>query len=219
MKHTHFSVSAPARRPLAVVALAGIAAFGLATANAFADTTTSVTYASQATIVGVTGDFDVDATVTGTAPATVAPDSSLAVELSVGSITVPTSADGYTVEQISGITLEIPVPADSTYDSASLAGGSGFGSAAPSVSESDGVVSIAVPGPIAAGSTFTLPTLTLNLTSGAAGGTINTALSGTSYSDPGLTFTAEISIIGIGVSGGAVGYPTTSPTLTSTTIS
>jgi dehydratase len=218
MKHTHFSLPAPARRPLAVVALAGVAAFGLVTANAFADTTTSVTYASQATIVGVTGDFSVDATVTGTAPATVAPDSALAVQLAVGSITVPTSADGYTVEQISGIALKIPVPADSTYDSASLSGGSNLGSGTPSVSESGGVVTISVPNTIKAGTTFTLPTLTLNLTSGASG-SINTALAGTSFSDPGLTFTAEISIIGIGVSGSAVGYPTTSPTLTSTSIS
>ena len=218
MKHTHFSVSAPARRPLAVVVLAGVAAFGLATAGAYAATTSSVTYAAQASIFGVTGDFNVDATVTGTAPATVAPDSSLAVQLSVGSITVPSSADGYTVEQISGIALQIPVPADSTYDSAGLSGGSNLGSGTPSVSESNGVVTISVPNTIKAGTTFTLPTLTLNLTSGASG-SIDTALSGTSYTSPGLTFTAEISIFGFGVSGSAVGYPTTSPTLTSTAIS
>ena len=218
MKHTHSPIPASLKRPLAVLALAGLSAFGLAT-GAQAATSTSVTYDAQASALGQTGDFTVGATVTGDAPSSVAADSSLAVTLSVGSITVPTSADGYTVTEIKGIALQIPVPADSTYDSASLAGGSDFGSGTPSVSESAGVITIDVPGPISSGTTFTLPTLTLNLTSGAAGGTIDTALSGTSYSSPGLTFTAVLSFIGIPIDASAVGYPSTSPTLTSTTIS
>jgi dehydratase len=217
MKHTHSPIPASAKRPLAVVALAGLSAFGLTT-GAQAATGTSVTYDAQASAVGQTGDFTVDASVSGTAPSSVAADSSLTVTLSVGSITVPTSADGFTVSEIEGIALEIPVPADSTYDSASLAGGTDIGSGTPSVSESGGVISIDVPGPISAGTTFTLPTLTLNLTSGASGGTIDTTLSGTSYSDPGLTFTAVLSVIGLSIDASAVGYPTTSPTLTSTTI-
>ena len=215
---THTPSSIHARRPLAVAVLAGLAAFGLAT-SAQADTTSSVTYDCQASAVGQTGDFTVDATVDASAPGTVAADSALAITLSVGSITVPTSADGYTVKEIEGISLEIPVPADATYDSATLAGGSDYGSGTPTVSESSGVVTIAVPGPIAAGTTFTLPTLTLNLTSGASGGTITSTLSGTSYSDPGLTFTAVLSVIGISVDAGAAGYPSAASTLTSTTIS
>ena len=223
MKHTTSPIRAtiipaPVRRPLAVVALAGLSALGLAS-GAQAAASTAVTYDVQANALGQTGDFTVDATVSGSAPSSVAADSSLAVSLSVGSITVPTSADGFTVKQIQGIALEIPVPADSTYDSASLAGGSGYGSGTPSVSESGGVVTIDVPGPISAGTTFTLPTLTLNLTSGASGGTIATTLSGTSYSDPGLTFTAVISVIGISIDASSAGYPSTAPTLTSTTIS
>ena len=217
MKHTHSPLPASAKRPLAVVALAGLSAFGLAT-GAQAATGTSVTYDAQASALGQTGYFSVDASVSGSAPSTVAADSSLTVTLSVGSITVPTSADGFTVAEIEGIALEIPVPADATYDSATLASGSGIGSGTPSVSESGGVITIDVPGPIAAGTTFTLPTLTLGLTSGATGGTIDTTLSGTSYSDPGLTFTAVLSVLGFDVDASAVGYPTTSPTLTSTTI-
>jgi dehydratase len=218
MKHTHSSILVSARRPLAVVALAGLSALGLAT-GAQAATTTSVTYDAQASALGETGDFTVGASVVGNAPSSVAADSSLTVTLSVGSITVPTSADGFTVKQIKGVALEIPVPADSTYDSASLSGGSGYGSGTPSVSESNDIVTIDLPGPITAGTTFTLPTLTLDLTSGASGGTIDTTLSGTSYSSPGLTFTAVLSVIGISINASAVGYPSTSPTLTSTTIS
>ncbi|HTJ71182.1 MAG TPA: hypothetical protein VL551_26805 [Actinospica sp.] len=207
----------PARRPLAVALLAGVAAVGL-TATASADTSTAVTYDCQASAVGQTGTFTVSATVTASAPGTVAPDSALTVTESVGSITVPTSADGYTVKSINGIKLEVPVPANSTYDSASLAGGSNYGSGTPSVSEASGVITISIPGPISAGTTFTLPTLTLDLTSGSSG-TITSSLSGTSYSSPGLTFTAVLSVIGISVNASAVGYPSTTPTLTSTTIS
>ena len=213
----HSTLPTRARRPLTVAAVAGLAALGLAS-GAAADTSTAVTYDCQASAAGSSGTFTVDATVTGSAPSTVAADSALTVTESVGSITVPTSADGYTVKEIEGIALEIPVPSNATYDSASLSGGSDYGSGTPSVSESGGVITISIPGPISAGTTFTLPTLTIDLTSGSSG-TITSTLSGTSYSDPGLTFTAVLSVIGISVDASAVGYPSTSPTLTSTTIS
>jgi dehydratase len=205
---------APARRPLAVALLAGLTAFGVASS---ASAATAVTYDCQASAIGQTGTFTVNASVTASAPSTVAADSALTITESVGSITVPTSASGYTVKSINGIKLEVPVPANSTYDSASLAGGSNYGSGTPSVSEASGVITISIPGPISAGTTFTLPTLTLNLTSGSSG-TITSSLSGTSYSSPGLTFTAVISVIGISVNASAVGYPSTTPSLTSTTI-
>lgn len=214
---THTPSTTFTRRPLAVAVLAGLAAFGLVGSAQAASS--SVTYDCQASALGQTGDFTVDATVASSAPSTVAADSALAVTLSVGSITVPTSADGYTVKEIEGIALKIPVPTDATYKSASLAGGSGYGSGKPSVSEASGVVTIKIPGPITAGTTFTLPTLTLDLTSGAAGGAITSTLSGTSYSSPGLTFTAVLSVIGISIDASAAGYPSTAPTLTSTTIS
>jgi len=206
------------RRSLAVGSLALFAALGLVAGSAQA-ATTAVTYDAQASALGQTGTFTVNAQVAASAPSTVAADAALAITLSVGSITVPTSASGYTVSSIQGIALEVPVPADSTYVSASLAGGSGYGSGTPSVSEASGVVTIAIPGPISAGTTFTLPTLTLNLTSGASGGTITSTLSGSSYTSPGLTFTAVLSVFGLAVDASAVGYPSPDPTLTSTTIS
>ena len=64
-----------------------------------------------------------------------------------------------------------------------------------------------VPGPIAGGSTFTLPTLTLNLTAGSSGSTTPGALAGTSYSDPGLTFTAVVPC-SASRQRSAAGYPT-----------
>jgi dehydratase len=204
------------RRTLTVAALTALACTALGVNAASADT--GVTYDVQASAVGQTGDFTVDAQVAASAPATVTAGGALSVTLSVGSITVPTSADGYTVKQINGISLEVPVPANSTYDSASLSGGSGYGSGTPSVSESGNVLTISVPGPISAGTTFTLPTLTLGLTAGAAGQSIDTTLSGSSYSSPGLKFTAVLSVIGISINASAVGYPSPDPTLTSTAI-
>lgn len=205
---------APARRPLAVAMLAGLTVFGVATS---ASAATAVTYNCQASALGQTGSFTVNASVTATAPSTVAAKSALTITESVGSITVPTSASGYTVKSINTIKLKVPVPTNSTYNSATLSGGSNYGSGKPSVSEASNVITISIPGPINAGTTFTLPTLTLKLTSGSSG-TITSSLSGTSYSNPGLTFTAVISVIGISVNASAVGYPSTTPSLTSTTI-
>lgn len=205
------------RRSAALALLAVAATVGMTTTAGAA--TTAVTYDVQAGAVGQTGDFTVSAQVAASAPSTVAAGGAVAVSLSVGSISVPTSADGYTVSQIQGIALKIPVPADSTYDSATLAGGSGYGSGKPTVSEASGLVTINVPGPIKSGTTFTLPTLTLNLTAGAAGSSIATTLSGTSYASPGLTFTAVLSVFGFSIDATAAGYPSPDPTLTTTTIS
>jgi dehydratase len=207
------------RRRIALVASVALAGCLGLTATAGAATTTGVTYDVQASAVGQTGDFTVPAQVAADAPSTVAAGGALAVTLSVGSITVPNSADGYTVKQIQGISLDVPVPANSTYDSATLAGGSDYGSGTPTVSEADDVLTIDIPGPISAGTTFTLPTLTLNLTAGTSGSSIDTTLSGTSYSSPGLTFTAVLSVIGISIDASAAGYPSPDPTLTTTTIS
>src|SRR5579872_5261398 len=112
---------ATARRPLDVALLAGLNTFGVATS---AGAATAVTYDCQASALGQTGSFTVNASVTATAPSTVAATSALTITESVGSITVPTSASGYTVKSINGIKLKVPVPTNSTYDSASLSGGS-----------------------------------------------------------------------------------------------
>ena len=184
-----------------------------------AQAATAVTYNLQGTAVGQTANFTVTAQAGGSAPSTVAAGATFSAALSVGSIHVPTSAGSYTLKQIQNIDLKLPVPAHSTYVSSSLSGGSNYGSGKPSVSQSGGVVTIVIPGPIAAGTTFTLPTLTLGLKAGASGSTINTTLSGTSYSNPGLTFTAVINVLFFTVNASVVGYPTTSPVLTSTKVS
>jgi dehydratase len=207
------------RRSLRLLGVAMVALLPVLGTVSGAQAATAVTYNLQASAVGQTATLTLSVQVTGSAPSSVASGANFSVALSVGSITVPTSASGYTIKQLQNIDLKLPVPANSTYLSSSLSGGSNFGSGTPTVSVSSGVATIAVPGPIAAGTTFTLPTLTLGLTAGASGSTINTSLYGTSYSDPGLTFTAVLNVLFFTVNASTVGYPAANPTLTSTSVS
>lgn len=180
---------------------------------------TPITYNLQSKAVGQTALSTIPVTVGATSsPATVAPGGAVTVTLSTGPLAVPSSASGYTIKDIQGIALDIAVPSNSTYVSCSLSGGSGLGNGTNTCSHSGSNVVVTIPGPIAGGATANLPTLTINTTAGSSG-SINTQLAGTSYTSPGLTFTAVISVIGISVNAPTTGYPTTSPVLATSTVS
>ncbi len=135
-------------------------------------------------------------------------------------MTVPTTAGGYSVNNLRGLLLKVPVPQGATVDAATLTGGSNLGTDTPTVSQADGVVTVTVPGPLAGGATFQLPALHLTLTAtGAAGTTIDTRLAGTGYDDPGLTFTANVKVGFFPVNVPTSCFANPSPTFTSTTIS
>jgi dehydratase len=204
-------------RVIGITALALLPALGT-TIAAHADSQT-ITYNIQASAIGQTATSTLSVPVNTTAPASVAAGAPLSIVLAPGAITVPTTVSNYTLKQLQNIALQVPVPANSSYVSASLSGGSNLGSGKPTVSESNGVVTATVPGPIPGGATFTLPTLTLNLTAGGSGSTIQTQLAGTSYSSPGLTFVAVVSVLGFNVNANAVGYPSPNPVLATTTVS
>ncbi|RMI30691.1 hypothetical protein EBN03_21080 [Nocardia stercoris] len=87
---------------------------------------------------------------------------------------------------------------------------------AGTVAISGGNVVLTVPGPIAGGTSFTPPAVTMNVTAGAAGTSITSKYAGTSYSNPGMTMTTNIAFFG-GVATAC--YPNPSPTLTTTTVS
>jgi dehydratase len=201
-------------RLIGVTALALLPMFG-ATLTAHAVTQT-VTYDIQSTAAGQTVDSTLSVGVDTTAPATVASGGSITDVLAPQPVTVPTSAGGHTINQIQNIALKIPVPANASFGSAALSGGAGLGST-PTVAQSGNVITVTVPGPIAGGATFTLPTLTLGLTAGSSG-TIQTQLAGTSFSDPGLTFTAVVSVLGFPVNAPTVGFPNPHPVRATTTI-
>ncbi|GLY53728.1 cyclase [Lentzea sp. NBRC 102530] len=176
----------------------------------------TVTYKLRASAVGQTSDFTLDQGLDASAPATVAPNGAVVVTIDPALNKVPAEAGGRQVREIKGLALRLPVPANSTFTSASLSGGSGLGGT-PTVALQGNDVVLSVPGPIKGGADFELPTVTITLQAGGTG-TITTKLGGTSYDAPGLTFTAVVSVIGFPVNAAAKGYPDPSPVLTTTTI-
>ncbi|HEX7308347.1 cyclase [Lentzea sp.] len=184
--------------------------------NASAAAPQTITYKLRASAVGQTTDFTLDQGVDASAPASVAAGGTLAVTIDPAPNTVPAEAGGRQVREIKGLALKLPVPANSSFRSASLSGGAGLGGT-PTIGLSGSDVVLNVPGPIKGGASFELPTVTINLTAG-TGGSIATKLGGTSYDAPGLTFTAVVSVIGFPVNAAAKGYPDPSPVLTTTTI-
>ncbi|MBY8885563.1 cyclase [Streptomyces sp. PTM05] len=200
-----------------LVGAAALAAAGLAAGPALA-ADTPVGFSCQATPpIGGAQTFSLDAGVNGTAPATVAAGSAFTVTLAPGALTVPTSVSGYTVSSISGIKLSVPVPSGAALTGESLSGGSGAGSGA-SVAVQGGNVVVTVPGPVSGGATFTLPTLTLDLTAGASGGSVTTAIAGSGYANPGLTFNASVSVSFFKVNVPTACYAPASPALTTTAV-
>ncbi|VVJ20634.1 putative cyclase-dehydratase [Amycolatopsis camponoti] len=197
--------------------LVAVAALPIALA-APASAATTVTFDCQADapIVGpqqVSLNQDTDVT----APATVAPGGAFDVVIDPAPNTVPGDVSGNKVKNINTFALKFPIPANSSFVSADLAGGSGLGSTAPTIAVANGVATLSFPGPIAGGATFELPTATAHLTAGQSG-TIETKLSGTSYSDPGLTFKAVASTIIGDITAPTACFPNPSPVFTTTTI-
>lgn len=204
---------------LPITAAAGLALAGLLASPASA-AGTSLNLACQAKPpIGSAQTFNLAAGVDATAPSSVASGSSFNITLATEQMTVPGSVSGYTVKSIKNIVLKAPVPAGATLNGVSLSGGSGTGSGSPSVAVSGGQIVMTVPGPINGGATFTLPALTLALTAGASGSTVQTQLAGTSYSNPGLTFTASVPILFTTVSVPTSCYPSPNPVLSTTTVS
>lgn len=177
----------------------------------------AITYQLQATAFGQSAEFTLDQPVDATAPETVAPGGTVTAVIDPAPNTVPAEASGYTVREIKTITLIVPVPANSTFQSATITGGAGLGSGTPTIALSGTNVELKIAGPIAGGANFELPTITINLTAGASGA-ITTQLGGTSFASPGLTLTAGITAFGFPVDAPATGYPDPSPILTTTTI-
>jgi dehydratase len=208
MKALHFS---------RLAALTAAAALPIALAVP-ASAATAVTFDCQADapIVGpqkVSLNQDTDVS----APATVAPGAAFDVVIDAAPNTVPAEVSGNKVKNINTFALKFPIPANATYVGADLTGGSGLGSTPPAISVANGVATLSFPGPIAGGATFELPTITAHLTAGQSG-TIETKLSGTSYSDPGLTFKAVASTIIGDLTAPTSCFPNPSPVFTTTTI-
>jgi dehydratase len=169
--------------------------------------------------IGSPAQITLDTAVQGTAPATVTAGGSLEVIIANDPMTVPGEAAGATITNIRNLVLKAPVPANSTVTSVKLTGGTGIGDAPPTVAVADGVITMTVPGPIPGGSTFQMPALNATAVAGnTVDAKIETKLSGTSYSDPGLTFIANVQVLNINLDVPTSCFPNPSPTFTTTTI-
>lgn len=155
--------------------------------------------------------------VDASAPATVAPGGSLTVVVDPAPNAVPAQVAGFQVREVRNFSLKIPVPTNATHVSTTLSGGSGLGATPPTVTVSGGIATISFPGPIAGGAAFELPTVTAELVAGASG-TIDSSLYGTSYDDPGLTFTTVVRTFLGSINAPTQCFPNPNPTLTSTAI-
>ena len=132
--------------------------------------------------------------VTLLAPATVKQGADFQVELTADPIVVPTTGGGYSIARLSAVSIRFNLPAGATFKSATLSGGSLLGSGVPSVASSGGLITLTVPGNLSPGTTAILPKVTATLNaSGAVGTSLPAQLHGTSYSDPGISFTATVS--------------------------
>lgn len=201
------------RRALSVAALA-VAPLAAVMPVASAAPVT-VHYACQGDTPLGPQNFTLDQDTEVTAPATVAPGGAVSIVVDPGANTVPGDVNGFTVKQVSGLALKVPIPANSTYVSSTLSGGSNVGTTAVTVADS--VATITMSGPIAGGAAFEVPTVTVELTAGASG-TIDTSLYGSSYSDAGLTFTAKVGSILGDITVPTSCYPDPNPVLSTTTI-
>ncbi len=169
--------------------------------------------------IGSSQELSLGSTIDGQAPTDVAPGSIFEVVLAAHPLSVPSQVAGYHLNNLRNVKLSVPVPPGSSFLSASQVGGANLGGT-PAVSQANGVVTLSVPGPVGGGASFQFPALHLSLTAtGAPGSSILTHAAGTSFSSPGLQFTANVHVsAGIDIDVPTKCFPKTSPVLTTTTV-
>ncbi|MCK2241072.1 MULTISPECIES: cyclase [unclassified Crossiella] len=208
----------PARRSTARLLLAATAVVApllVLAGPAVASPAAAVNFACQASspLGPVDATFSQD--LTATAPATVAPGGEVSAVFDPAPNKVPDKVGNYTLREIKNFVLTVPVPANSTYVSATLSGGSGVGT--PTITKVGNNLEVKLSAALKGGADFEIPTITVKLTAGASG-TIETKLGGSSFADPGLTFIATAVALGFPVDAPTKCYPNPNPALTTTTI-
>jgi dehydratase len=144
---------------------------------ASAATVVATSHQCTATALGVTQTVTQNLNVDVTAPASAASGSHFTVVLAPEPATVPTMAGQFTIVRIQNLQLKVTVT-NATVNSATLSGGSS-NLGTTGVTFSGGLITATASGPIAGGASFTLNTLTLDLTAGTAGSPAKTSLVGT----------------------------------------
>jgi dehydratase len=158
--------------------------------------------------------------VTALVAPTVAAGSNFAVTLTPDPIEVPTTGGGYPIRNLNTVRVRFSVPTGATFVSATLSGGSNLGTGTPTVSHAGGIVTLAVPGQLAPGTTAVLPTVTVTLNASGAPGTVLAArFAGNSYDNPSIQFTAVVGVPILGnISGTTKCFSPLNPVVATTTI-
>ncbi|WP_246843428.1 hypothetical protein, partial [Allokutzneria sp. NRRL B-24872] len=199
----------PASRIALVALMAVTPVFALATSAVAAP----IVYKCEASTPIGKVSASLNQEVSATAPASVAAGADLTVVVDPAPNKVPAKVGDYTLKEVKNFALKVPVPANSTYVSSSLSGGSGVGEA--TVTHENGTLVLRLSGTLAGGADFELPTMTVNLKAGGSG-TIESKLGGTSFTDPGLNFVATAQTIIGAIDAPTACYPDPNPALTTT---
>ncbi|MGN9836971.1 hypothetical protein ACTMTI_02490 [Nonomuraea sp. H19] len=159
---------------------------------AHAAVTTPVTLACQADwpFDGIV--FTTTQTITANTPSSVSRGATFSGTGTSAPYTVPTQVNGANISELRNFTLTLQFTGPASVTGATISGGSNLGSGIPSVSTTSTTVTLTVPGPLAAGTTVTLPRIRINARAGNTTGTAEMKVKGTSYADPGLRVTAVV---------------------------
>ncbi len=141
---------------------------------------------------------DVAAGITVDAPATVEQGDHFTIDYVIDQTTIPSYSDPATISAVGDWLWRFPVPTNATFVGASLSGGQGYSGEA-TVAENMGYIEFAIPGSALATVTVDHPVISVELTaSGPSGVDIESSIAGTSYAEPGMSFTSATNFGSIG---------------------
>lgn len=124
-----------------------------------------------------------------TAPATVAPHATLTIQITPAPNTIPAEINNRPVEHVRDIAWKLRLPSNADYVSTTLSGG--YGTGPVNVSRLGNALWFTIVGPIAGGTDFQLPTISITLQAHRYG-TIRLRLGDDRPYHPGLTFIARV---------------------------
>jgi dehydratase len=218
-------IARTARRLGAAAALVGLASLLTACDDPPTVVNTSVGFnceikSNNILVPNTTGTLS--STYTTTGPQAAAPGGTLTIKVTPEPFTLSSgsSSDG-TVQNLTNLVWRVAIPAGTTLASHAITGWANVGAGTPTSAVSGNAVVVTVPGPIAANTTATLPTVTMNLqVTGAAGTNIDAKIAGTSYGSPGFSFNLRVTGTVVGTLNPTFNcYPSPSPVLHRTLIS
>jgi hypothetical protein len=131
-------------------------------------------------------------------PPAVDPGESFRVVISGAEVDVPLTQQGFNLLNMSNFVNRFSLPANATVVTASYVPGVNTGVGTPTVTDGGTYVQLTTPGPLAPGTTATLPSIVLDMqATGLSGETIDFDLPGTGYGDWDYSFNVSVETVGI----------------------